>query len=143
VLPYLAKKLGVFDPDISIIDCGSKHNLPLYIAIAKAFEIPYLVIHDEDPLPDPIPEDWTEDKTRGKKRIFALNETIKNLVETPLGQVEMLSPDFETVNGISKSQGEKKGKALAALDHFAAVDQSNIPDRLRQVVYAAFNAQGA
>ncbi|MFX8485533.1 ATP-dependent endonuclease, partial [Acinetobacter baumannii] len=51
VFPYLANKLGVFDPDISIIDCGSKHNLSLYIAIANVFEIPYLVIHDEDPLP--------------------------------------------------------------------------------------------
>jgi len=142
VLPFLAHKLGVFDPDVSIIDCGSKHNLPLYIAIAKAFEIPYLVIHDEDPLPDPIPEDWTEGKTREKKRTYALNETIANLVETPLGKVEMLSPDFETVSGVSKSQGEKKGKALAALDHFEAVDQSNIPDRIRHVVHAAFHAKG-
>jgi len=142
VLPYLAKKLGVFDPDISIIDCGSKHNIPLYIAIAKAFEIPYLVIHDEDPLPDPIPDDWTEDKKRERERTFALNENIKNLVETPLGQVELLSPDFETVSGVSKSQGEKKGKALAALDHFEAVDKAQIPERLQQVVYAAFNAQG-
>lgn len=143
VLPYLAKKLGVFDPDVSIIDCGSKYNLPLYIAIAKAFEIPYFVIHDEDPLPDPIPNDWNKDKREARERTFELNGHIKNLVETPLGQVEMLSPDFETVSGVSKSQGEKKGKALAALDHFEAVDQSNVPDRLREVVYAAFNAQGA
>lgn len=136
-------KLGVFDPDISIIDCGSKHNLPLYIAIANSFEIPYLVIHDEDPLPDPIPDDWNKDKKKARERTFALNKDINNCVKTPLGQVEMLSPDFERVSGVSKSQGEKKGKALAALDHFEAVDQSNIPDRLRQVVYAAFNAQGA
>lgn len=142
VLPFLAQKLGVFDPDISIIDCGSKHNLPLYIAIAKAFEIPYLVIHDEDPLPNPIPDEWNDDKRKAKIRTFGLNDEIKTLVIAPLGQVEMLSPDFETVSGVSKSQGEKRGKALAALDHFEAVDQSKIPDRLRQVVYAAFNAQG-
>lgn len=142
MLPYLAKKLGIFNPDISIIDCGSKHNLPLYIAIAKAFEIPYLVIHDEDPLPDPIPDDWSEDKKTAKKRTFALNDHIKNLVEAPLGQVEMLSPDFEAASGVSKSQGEKKGKPLAALDHYEALDQAQIPDRLRQVVYAAFNGQG-
>ncbi len=143
VLPFLAKKLDVFDPDISIIDCGSKHNFPLYIAIAKDFEIPYLVIHDEDPLPAQIPDEWNEDKKKEKERTFALNETIKNLVEAPLGRVEMLSPDFEGVSGVSKSQGEKKGKALAALDHFEAMDQSNIPDRLKQVVYIAFNAQEA
>lgn len=137
VLPYLAKKLGVFDPDISIIDCGSKHNLPLYIAIAKAFKIPYLVIHDEDPLPDPIPEDWTEDKKREKKRTFELNKTIINLVETPLGQVEMLSPDFEELSGISKSQGAKMGKALAAIEFFNAVNE--IPKILEKVVREAFH----
>jgi hypothetical protein len=82
-------------------------------------------------------------RERQKIRTFGLNDEIKTLVIAPLGQVEMLSPDFETVSGVSKSQGEKRGKALAALDHFEPVDRSNIPDRLRQVVYAAFNAQGA
>jgi CRISPR-associated exonuclease Cas4 len=141
VLPYLAEKLEVFNPDISFIDCGSKHNLPLYIAIAKEFEIPYLVIHDEDPLPDPIPEDWNKDKEREKRRTFELNKEIADLVETPLGQVEVLSPDFERVAGVSKSQGKKKGKALAALDHFDSADKSDIPDRLKQVVCAAFGVE--
>ncbi|MFZ6034059.1 MAG: ATP-dependent nuclease [Melioribacter sp.] len=142
LLPYLAKKLGVFDPDISIIDCGSKHNLPLYIAIAKAFQIPYVVIHDEDPLPDPIPDDWNEDKKKASERTFELNDKIKSLVESPLGLVEMLSPDFENVSGVSKSQGEKKGKALATLDHFEAMKTLTITERLKQVVCAAFNCQG-
>jgi len=119
-LPYLAKKLEVFNPDISVIDCGSKHNLPLYIAIAKAFEIPYIVIHDEDCSSD------------------ELNRKIANLVEEPLGQVEILSPDFEDVAGISDKRGRKKGKSLAALDHFEAVGKSDVPERLKEIVYAAF-----
>ena len=142
VLPYLAKKLDVFDADISIIDCGSKHNIPLYIAIAQAFDIPCLVIPDEDPLPDPIPDDWIEDKKKSRERTFALNEIIKKLIKAPLGQVEMFSPDFETVSGVFKSQGDKKGKALAALDYFEAVEHSKIPEAVRQVVCAAFNVQG-
>ncbi|MBW2059891.1 MAG: ATP-dependent endonuclease [Deltaproteobacteria bacterium] len=141
VLPYLAKRLGVFDPDISIIDCGSKHNLPLYIAIAEAFEVPYLVIHDEDPLPDPIPNDWNEDKRKAKQRTYDLNKQIRDLIQGPFGKVEMFPRDFETVSGVSKSQGEKKGKALAALDHFESVAESNIPKRLKEVVAAAFNVQ--
>ena len=43
VIPYLAEKLGIFDLDVSIIDCGSKHNLHLYITIANAFSLPYVV----------------------------------------------------------------------------------------------------
>ena len=37
LIPFVAQKLGQYDPDVSIIDCGAKHNLPLYITIAKAF----------------------------------------------------------------------------------------------------------
>jgi len=143
VLPYLAEKMKVFNQDISLIDCGSKHNLPLYIAVAKAFKIHYLVIHDEDPLPDPIPDDWNEDKKREKRRTFELNREIAGIVEHPLGRVEQLSPDFEHVGGVSISQGKKKGKALAALDHFESVEELSIPERLRQVIFAAFANGGS
>lgn len=142
ILPYLAEKMGVFNPDVSIIDCGSKHNLPLYIAVAQAFEIPYLVIHDEDPVPDPIPADWSDEKKREKQRTFALNDEIKKIVKAPLGQVEVLAPDFEQAAEVSKSQGAKKGKALAVLDHFETIAAENIPERLKQLVYAAYGAEG-
>lgn len=139
ILPFLAQIMGLFDPDISIIDCGSKHNLPLYIEVAKAFKIPYMVIHDEDPLPDPIPNDWSEDKKKAKKKTYELNDEIKKLVEAPLGQVKILSPDFETVSGVPKTQVEKKGKALASLDYFEEIDVSNIPKKLVEIVTEAFS----
>jgi CRISPR-associated exonuclease Cas4 len=142
ILPYLAEKMGVFNPDISVIDSGSKHNLPLYIAVAEAFEIPYLVVHDEDPVPAPIPNDWTEEKKREKQRTYELNQEIAARVKPPLGQVEVLSPDFEQAAGVSKSQGAKKGKALAALDHFESIDAESIPEGLKQLVYAAYGAEG-
>jgi len=138
MLPFLAEKFGVLNPDVSVIDCGSKHNLPLYIAVAEAFKIPYLVVHDEDPLPDPIPSDWNENKKQEKEHTFKLNEKIAGIVKSPLGQVEVFSPDFEKVAGVSRSQGEKKGKALAALDHFESVDAAAVAERLKEVVYAAY-----
>ena len=139
ILPFLAEKLDIFDHDISIIDCGSKHNLPLYIVIANAFNIPYLVIHDEDPLPNPIPDDWNEDKKNEKKRTFALNTEIRNLVKSDLGEVEVLAPEFEGVSGISKREGQKKGKALAALDFFENADESEIPHRLKELVEKVYD----
>lgn len=138
LLPYLAERLGVLDTDVSIIECGSKHNLPLYIAIAKAFQLPYLVIHDEDPLPDPIPADWDDDKRKAKQRTFELNTHMAAIVEAPLGALEVLSPDFEKVSGVSKSQGERKGKALAALDYFVGLEVDAIPERLKRIVQSAF-----
>lgn len=134
LIPYIAAKLGRFDPDVSIIDCGAKHNLPLYVAITKAFAIPYLVIHDEDPLPDPMPGDWNEDKRREKQRTFRLNQQIGELVAAPLGSVKMFAPDFEGACGVSRSQGDKKGKALAALEHFERLPIDDMPQAIVEIV---------
>jgi CRISPR-associated exonuclease Cas4 len=139
LLPFIAEKLGRFDADISIIDCGAKHNLPLYVTIAKAFSIPYLVIHDEDPLPDPIPEDWNENKCREKRRTFELNQQIGELVVAPLGSVEMFAPDFEGACGVSRSQGDKMGKALAALEHFEGLPADDVPKALVEIVEAVYS----
>lgn len=138
MLPFIAEKCGCQDHEISVIDCGSKHNLPLYITIANAFELPYVVVHDEDPLPDPIPDTWTEDKRREKEKTFSLNKEIQELVDSKLGHVEILSPDFEGVARISRTQAEKKGKAFAALEHFEANTVEKYPTRLIELVNAIY-----
>lgn len=138
VLPFLADRLGCIDSEISVINCGSKYNLPLYITLLKAFQIPYLVIHDEDPVPEPIPEGWSDDKIREKRKTFALNTVIGQFVEGPLGALRTFSPDFEKSVGISATAGEKKGKPLAALDHLSGIVVQAIPDRLREIIVEAY-----
>ena len=133
VFPYLAKKMDCHSEDVSVIDCGSKHNIPLYVAIAKAFHLNYVVVHDEDPLPDPIPEDWGKDKTREKRRTYQLNSDIQGVVGKT-GSVAVLKSDFEDCAGVSRNQANKKGKALAALDHFDSVAREAIPQCLADAV---------
>lgn len=133
VFPYLAEKMRCHSEDVSVIDCGSKHNIPLYVAIAKAFHLNYVVVHDEDPLPDPIPEDWSKDKTRGKRRTFELNAEIQTTVGES-GSVAVLRPDFEGCSGVPRTQAKLKGKALAALDYFDSVGSDDIPQHLADVV---------
>lgn len=140
ILPFLAQKIGCFDADVSVIDCGSKHNLPLYITIANAFRLSYIVVHDQDPIPDPVPTDWNKDKLCNKRCTFELNKEIKDSIDTSIGSVEMFSPYFEKVAEVSKNQGEKKGKALAALDHFEDKAIDEIPDRLKAVVEAVYSS---
>ena len=132
--------MDLFDAGVSIIDCGSKHNLPLYIAIANSFSMEYLVVHDEDPLPEPIPEDWEEDKIRSKQRTFALNEAIADLVNEKLGAIQIMSPDFEREGGVPRSQGERKGKPLAALDHFDSMSVEQIAASMKDLVRAAYQS---
>jgi CRISPR-associated exonuclease Cas4 len=137
IFPYLAKKLECLSEGVSIIDCGSKHNLPLYIEIAKAFELDYTVIHDQDPMPDPIPPDWNADKIREKRHTFELNNTIATAVGDS-GDVNVLIPDFEGCSGVSRTQASKKGKALAALDYLEPLSSENIPPILVSVTRALY-----
>ena len=127
IFPFLAQKMNCHDPEISIIDCGSKFNLLLYITIANAFHLPYVVIHDEDPLPDPIPPDYDQ-------RAFAVNAEIQNAINTNFGSHHMFTPHFEGLSGISRSQGDKKGKALAALEYFASIENEAIPQKIQDIV---------
>jgi putative ATP-dependent endonuclease of OLD family len=138
LLPYLAKKLDIFDPSVSVIDCGSKHNLPLYITILNAFSHPYCVVHDEDPLPDPIPKEWNENKIREKRRTFELNATIADMIDYQIGDVSVISPDCEGASGISRSQGKKMGKAIAALEYYAETKTEDIPQPIKDMVFAVY-----
>lgn len=134
ILPYLAQRMGCFSPDVSVIDCGSKHNLPLYVSIARAFDLDYVVVHDEDPVPSPIPADWDADKIREKQRTFDLNASIASAIQGSNGHSVVIQPDFEGFCGISRTQGKNKGKALAALDHFEALPTAGIPQAIKDLV---------
>ena len=48
-------------------------------------------------------------------------------------------PDFEKASGISRAQGDRKGKALAALDHFDELSRKDIPGPIVELVTAAFS----
>jgi putative ATP-dependent endonuclease of OLD family len=138
VLPFLAQQLGCFDPEVSVVDCGSKFNLALYIAIANAFKLRYLVIHDEDPVPAQIPQYWTEERIKEATRTFAENGEIARLVDAHLGGVRVVSPRFEQAAGVPKAQGQKEGEALAALDHFEALRPTEIPRDIAELVRDAY-----
>jgi CRISPR-associated exonuclease Cas4 len=144
IIPYLADRLGCLDHEVSLVDCGSKFNLPLYMAIANAFCLEYLVIHDEDALPNPIPANWKEGRINDKECTNAFNSIIADSCDRKFGSVRVLSPDFESFAGVSKAQGDKKGKPIAALDYFGDLDE--VPpdvEALVRIVYATATRLGA
>ncbi len=139
MIPFIAKMMNLLDPGVSIIDCGAKHNLPLYVAIANAFKMQYLVVHDEDPLPDQTPNEWDQNKRQSKMKTFELNQTIADIVDPGLGKIKMLCPDFESECGVSRRQGNRKGKPLAALDHFDGRSIEEIPVVLKNLAEVAYS----
>jgi RHS repeat-associated protein len=85
-----------------------------------------------------IPPEWDEEKVKSKKRTFALNATIRDSINSSLGKVIVMCPYFEKEGGISKSQGDKKGKALAALDHYSTIHSDQFPEALTCMVKAIY-----
>ena len=139
LLPYLADMLSISDPDISIIDCGSKFNLRLYIEIANAFRLNYVVVHDEDPVPDSFPDTWNNDRKQSARNVFAENELISTAIDEAYGYVKVIKPNFEKAAGISRSQSEKMGKPIAALDFFSGRKTEEIPVAISDVVKSVYS----
>jgi CRISPR-associated exonuclease Cas4 len=133
ILPMLAKRLGFWKPDVTVIDCGGKANIPLYMEVLNAFRIRYQIIHDEDPIT--LPE--TDPDYKQQKEMFKKNDEINNLINKLLGTVEILSPDFERVSGITEAQVKKCGKPMAAVNRFS-VEAVEIPQRLKDVIEAMY-----
>jgi predicted ATPase len=104
--PFVFRALG-YDADreqISIVECGGKSNLPLFVEICKRARVPYVVVHDSDQRPgrEPIPSD------------LRLNALIKRRAGSR--RTIVLEPDFEGVAGF-RSRHRKPERAQNRLGH--------------------------
>jgi len=156
LFPLLAEKLGVFDESVTLIDCASKDNLPLYCEVADLFGLDYVVVHDEDPVPPALQaladadfadsccstqRDRKKAEHRSKSRSTATNAAI--FAAAKGRRVVVFSPDIEAEAGISRAQGSKKSKQMAAVERFQDVSATDIPESIREVVRAIYGISEA
>ena len=120
VFPCIFRALG-YDVDreaITIVDCGGKPNMAIFIRICRAARIPCLAVHDSDARP----------RRRPSRPKQGLNAEIARLAGP--GRVVMLSPDFEAV---ARLHGQHH-KPERAWKRFSTIEPDQIPHKLRQVV---------
>ncbi len=110
VLPLLARKLGVFRHDYTIVDCGSKNSMPSYIQILNKFRIPYVVVYDSDHQADKSCDAIASAEKASKR--------IESRVDGTLGYCVIFVNDIEEELGITDTR--KKNKPYAALAHIEA-----------------------
>ena len=125
-LPFVFHALGR-DPDreqISIVECGGKSNLPLFVEICKRARVPYVVVHDSDMHPGREPVD-------SEVRLNALI-----LREAGAKHTIVLEPDFE---GVAGWRG-KSHKPERALRHLAHASLDELPQPLVRAVRLALDA---
>jgi predicted ATP-dependent endonuclease of OLD family len=118
--PFVFRALG-YDADreaITIVDCGGKPNMPLFIRICQAVRIPLLAVHDLDAQPGRRPG-------LAERR---LNAEIAELAGTE--RPVLLAPDFEAVAGL---RGHRH-KAARAWQRFSRIEPEQVPDPLGTAV---------
>jgi AAA ATPase domain len=109
IIPLIAKQLGVFRYDCTLVDCGSKDNIPLYVQLLNKFKIKYVAVYDTD--------------HQAGKTADAINsantstEQIENSVNFAFGKSLAFINDIEEEIGMVAGL---KSKPYAALQHISS-----------------------
>ncbi len=110
-----------------MIECGGKKNIHIFIRVLYKFKIPYVAIHDIDPIDFPEDKEGKTDQEKAKVRMFKENEFIEKTLDPDYGHIIKIKPELERVIGISKSQAEKHSKIGAAFFKYDEMDIDNYP----------------
>jgi CRISPR-associated exonuclease Cas4 len=109
VIPMLAKSFDLFRYDFTVIDCGSKDNIPLYISLLNKFKIKYCAVYDKD---HQIGKDANGIASANKS-----SKNIEDVVDELIGKTHILINDIEEELGMTeKATGGKAYKAISFIN---------------------------
>lgn len=129
VFPLLAKEIGVFRYDYTLIDCGSKDNIPLYVKLLNKFKIPYVAIYDRD-----------HQQGKNADAIASANtstQKIEDIIDPAVGTSLVLVNDIEEELGLPKGGGSKP---YIALNHITS-QGFNLSEEMKQKISLAYGIE--
>lgn len=127
VIPLLAMDLDLFKYDYSIVDCGSKDSIPLYISLLNHFKIPYLVVYDKD--------HQLSKSQSGKDSADRSSALIEDTINSDYGSSVIFENDIEEELGLIGENGKSKPyKAIA----FIKQNDFSISDGLKQKIQTIY-----
>jgi len=137
IIPYWASKLSSVDKrydfsanNICVTACGGKTNFSVFMKVLNNLKIPYIVIHDIDPIDFPEDKANKTDKEQHSLRMFKENIKIEALLSTDFGKIIKVNPELEPLIGVSNSQVEKHGKVRAAYFKYDGINTDNYPEKV-------------
>lgn len=125
VIPLIAKTLGVFRYDYTIIDCGSKLNIPYYVRLLNKFGVPYIAIYDYDHQ-DGKSSDAIESADIATQRI-------DDEVDAHLGRSVVFDNDIEEELGMAAGTRNKPYAALNHVSDPAFRLSARLEDKIRNI----------
>jgi len=125
IIPFLAKKLGVYKYEYSIIECGSKSSIPQFMKLLNQYKIPYVAAFDKDC------HEWRDRESI--TRIKQHNRYMKELAES-VGKVVVFSNDIEEeLDEKDRVKKNYKHKPFMAIKNISRHDY-RIPDNLKKKI---------
>jgi len=121
IIPMLAQSLDIFRYDFTIIDCGSKNNIPLYANLLNKFRIKYCAVYDKD---HQVGKDRNGIASGDRD-----SKSIEDMIDHNLGRTFVLENDIEEELGMTEKAGS--GKAYKAIS-FVADENFIIRDQLNK-----------
>lgn len=128
IIPMIAKSLNTFRYDYTIIDCGSKNNIPLYINLLNKFKIKYSAVYDKDHQSNKDSSGWASaDKS---------TNIIEKCIDNSIGKTHILINDIEEELGMTEKVSS--GKAYKAIN-FVINDNFILSETFKQKIIEIYS----
>lgn len=124
VISFLAKKINIFRYDYSIIDCGSKDNIPLYINLLNKFKLKYIAAYDKD--------HQVYKQSNGIDSANISSKCIEDSLNSKYGESIVFINDIEEEIGMISTK-ENKNKPFKAMEHIEK-DEYIIPISIKEKI---------
>jgi CRISPR-associated exonuclease Cas4 len=141
IIPFCASELVEQDRkydltanNICVVECGGKSNIHIFMRVLNRFEIPYVVLHDVDPISFPEDKPDKTDKEKAELNMFKENDFIQAALAEDTGKIIKVNPELENISGVSKSQADKHGKVQAAYNKYEGMDVNEYPAKLKEAI---------
>ncbi len=128
IIHYLAKKLSIFKYEYTLIDCGGKDNIKIYVHLLNKFKLPYIAVYDKD---NQTTKDADAINTANKS-----SQEIESAIDSNFGKSVIFENDIEEEIGITDDSN--KNKPYFALKHVSD-DSFVLSKNLKDKIQAIFN----
>ncbi|WP_028857320.1 ATP-dependent nuclease [Psychrilyobacter atlanticus] len=126
IIPFLAKKLGVYKYEYSIVECGSKSSIPQFIRLLNQYKIPYVAVYDKDE------HLWRDEETRLVSR--RQNKGIRRLISKKIGEIVEFTNDIEEeLEGKDRVKKNYRHKPFTAIKNISSSSYI-VPDELKKKI---------
>lgn len=125
VIPLLAKRMGIFRHDHTLVDCGSKSNIPLYCMLLNKFKIPYVAVYDLD-----HQESKLADSIANADKASA---DIKDIIDIEIGSSVVFENDIEEEIGFLATKEAKAYEALVKVGTEGYEIPEKLADKIRSI----------